>query len=145
MRKALIPLVSLVFLSLIGCADSQPEITDGWIRLAPPNANVNAGYLTIENPTDQELELVSGSAEGYKAVELHMMRMNGGNMIMRQVESFTVPANGSLTLSPGSDHLMLIEPSSAKQINDSNDVVLSLKAEDGSLLDVRYSFVVKRN
>lgn len=145
MHKALIPLVSLVFLSLVGCADSQPQITDGWIRLAPPNAKVNAGYVTIENPTDQALELVSGSAEGYKAVELHMMRMNGGNMIMREVESFTVPANSSLTLSPGGDHLMLIGPESARQQGDTSNVTLSLTAADGKQLTLSYSFVVKRN
>lgn len=145
MKKITLAALSAIFICLLGCSENQPQITDGWIRLAPPNAKVNAGYLTIENPTDQALELVSGTAEGYKSVELHMMRMNGGNMIMRQVESFTVPANGSLTLSPGSDHLMLIGPDAARKEGDTTEINLTLNAPDGSTTVLPQRFVVKRN
>jgi copper(I)-binding protein len=143
-----IPLIAtaLLCVGLFGCSGSgAPEITDGWVRLAPPNAKVNAGYVSIDNPSDSTLELVAGSAEGYERLELHMMRMNGGNMIMRQVDSFSIPAGGSLTLSPGSDHLMLIAPSETRKEGDVVKVVLQLKAADGSVTELPYPFPVRRN
>lgn len=145
MKKITLSALLAVVLGLLGCADSSPHISDGWIRLAPPNAQVNAGYVTIENPTDQALELVSGTAEGYQSVELHMMRMNGGNMIMRQVDSFTVPANGSLTLTPGGDHLMLIAPDGTRREGQTVNIVLQLKATDGTTIALPYAVSVNRS
>lgn len=137
---------ALLCLSLLACTDSTTaKVTDGWVRLAPPTAKVNAGYLTIENPSDADLKLISGSAEGYESVELHMMRMNGGNMIMRQVESFTVPAGGELKLSPGGDHLMLIAPNGQRAEGDTVQMILQLSSEDGSVTDLAYTFIVRRN
>jgi copper(I)-binding protein len=146
MKNILLIATAFLCVALFGCSGSSaPEITDGWVRLAPPNAKVNAGYVSIDNPSDSNLELVAGTAEGYERVELHMMRMNGGNMVMRQVNSFPIPAEGSLTLSPGGDHLMLIAPSDTRKEGDVVKVVLQLKAADGSVTELAYPFTVRRN
>lgn len=136
---------ALLCTTLLACSGPKsPEITDGWIRLAPPNAKVNAGYVSINNPTDTAYKVIGGTAEGYKAVELHMMRMNGGNMIMREVESFSVPAKGELTLSPGGDHLMLIGPDAPRSNGDLQLVTLQLKGSEENEFLLSFKFKVRQ-
>jgi copper(I)-binding protein len=85
------------------------EIKQAWSRATPNGSPVAAGYLTIENQgssPDRLLEVNSASA---RKVELHTTVVENGVASMRPVNGgLLIPANGSVTLQPGGNHLMFI-------------------------------------
>jgi hypothetical protein len=101
------------------------KITDAWVRAASlpaasmPNATPEMGgmkmsgansaaYMTIHNEGGEADQLVSGSSDVSKVVELHNVKMENDVMEMFQVPAIDVPANGNAELKPGSFHVMLI-------------------------------------
>ncbi len=72
---------------------------------------MGAGYLSVHNPGDEADRLVSIETAAAKAAETHETVDDDG--VMRMVahpDGFDVPAGGSLELTPGGKHIMLIEP-----------------------------------
>ncbi len=92
------------------CGSDQPvQVSDAWIREAPPGAMVHAGYLEVRNLSEQDLALTGVSSPAFARVELHEMKMQDGRMLMRRLERLVVPAGDKLRLAPGGNHLMLFE------------------------------------
>jgi copper(I)-binding protein len=85
------------------------DIDDAYARATPPNATTSAVFATINNDGDKDRVIVKAVSDASAAVELHDVIMNGEVMQMRQVESITIPANGSTVLKPGSLHIMLLD------------------------------------
>ncbi len=86
------------------------EITHPWSRATLPGAKVAAGYLVIVNKgaAPDKLVGVTGGIAG--KAEIHQMSMTDGVMTMRPVEGgVEIPANGELTLDPGSFHIMFMD------------------------------------
>ncbi len=79
---------------------------------APPAATVRrangAVYMTIANGGAAADAVVSATSDAAKTVELHEVRNEGGVMAMRPLESFPLPAGGTLEMKPGSYHVMLL-------------------------------------
>ncbi|MEE4541123.1 copper chaperone PCu(A)C [Streptomyces sp. V4-01] len=69
----------------------------------PLLTDMAAGYFTVTNSGGTAARLTSVTTPLAAHVTLHTTV----GTTMRQVESFTVPAGGSLTLGSGGDHLML--------------------------------------
>ena len=59
------------------------KVSDAWVRLPPPGAQVAAAYLTLESK--QALSLSNVTSPAAEAVEIHTMSMHGGMMEMRQL------------------------------------------------------------
>lgn len=124
MRNAFTMLGAMAALMLCACTPPAQEgaapatersvaapgvtVSDAWAAVTPGGATVGAGYMTISNvgPADT---LVSVTSPRAPKVELHEMSMDGEVMRMRRVESFTVPADGVVALSPGGFHLMFMD------------------------------------
>lgn len=121
MRNAFTMLGAIAALVLCACMppaqeDAPPTtapasgitVSDAWAAVTPSGASVGAGYMTISNvgPADTLLGVSSPRALN---VELHEMSMDGDVMRMRRVESFTVPADGVVALTPGGFHLMFMD------------------------------------
>src|ERR1700744_5002594 len=85
------------------------NIKQAWSRATPKGSPVAAGYLTIENqggPPDRLMEVRSALA---RKVELHTTTVKNGVTSMRPVEGgLEIPANASVTLQPGGNHLMFV-------------------------------------
>ncbi|MEZ5958573.1 MAG: copper chaperone PCu(A)C [Hyphomonadaceae bacterium] len=115
-------LIGATGLALSACSPSAPpsaeqasehaaetpgiSVSEAWAAVTPNGATVGAGYMTISNvgPADT---LVSATSPRAQSVELHEMSMDGNVMRMRPVTSFTVPADGVVSLTPNGLHLML--------------------------------------
>ncbi len=109
--------IGLVFVALIGLnttfAMANIVIDDPWIRSAPPNAPALGLFMQITNHSDYDVKLLSASVDsGYRIVELHRTIPVEGVMMMVKQDFMPIPAQGNLTLKPGSWHIMLIEPES---------------------------------
>lgn len=93
-----------------------PAIASAWARPGLAGAT-SAVYFTLLNPSDEPLTLVGAETEAAQAVELHETRIvevpGPGNlatpvMRMDRVPTITVEPGGTVELSPGGLHIMLI-------------------------------------
>jgi copper(I)-binding protein len=114
------------------------EVRDPWVR-ASLNPRNTAAYMTLVNPTDQEIVIVSASSPAARVVEMHEMAMEAGTMRMRRVERIAVPAHGTARLAPGSLHLMLIDL--PRPVAAGEQVAITLRLVDGR--EVRIEAPVK--
>jgi len=77
-----------------------------WARPNLPNRPV-AVYLNVTNSGTVPDRLVSATAQGFEAAEIHTVVMEGEVMKMQRIDGLDVPAGGGAMLSPGGNHLML--------------------------------------
>ena len=87
------------------------QIDHPWSRATVPTAKVAAGYLSIKNAGEEADRLVSVESEISERAEIHEMSINAeGIMTMRPLsQGIEIPAGGSVSLEPGSYHLMFME------------------------------------
>jgi copper(I)-binding protein len=134
------PAAFLVTALMLACcvapalADGELQVTDPWIREAPPGATVLAGYLTLANSADTPLVIESVSSPAFQAVEIHRSWVEDGIAHMQPVPALEIPAAGSISLAPGGYHLMLIGPKQPLTAGDS--VTLLLHRADGACITV---------
>lgn len=108
--RTLILLASLFFTVGLGAGNAgELSFSQAWSPEAPPGRPM-AGFVTITNAGEREIELIDSESPQFERVEIHSMDMDEGMMRMRQVETLTVPAGETVELAPRSLHLMLFEP-----------------------------------
>jgi len=136
LKNSLTLLITLLitFVSIGATAAETIKIHEPWIRQGPPNAQVFAGYLTIENSSPMPRILHSLTATGFKREEVHQtIKMNGMNH-MKHHKSLMIPPHTWVTFAPGSYHLMLI--GTAKPLKVGDLIPLSLGFDDGQKITV---------
>lgn len=121
--------LALLFLSLmvmpISHAADIAQVSDAWVRLPPPGAQIAAAYLTLESK--QTLSLSHVTSPAAEAVEIHTMSMHGGMMEMRQLPALALEAGKPVKLEPGGLHLMLINLKKPLKAGDKVQLVLNFK------------------
>ena len=121
-----------LLLALTGCQSSPDDavsadlgltITDPWVKAA--DDGMTAAFGTLVNSTDHDITLVAAQSE-VSRMELHEMAAgDDGAMVMRPKEGgFTVPAEGSLELAPGGEHIMFMDLSTPLVPGDDVDVTV---------------------
>jgi copper(I)-binding protein len=103
-------------------------------RATAPGQSISSAYLTIENKGTSADRLVAVSFARAKEVQLHEMKMDGDKMMMRQITSVEIPANGIVELKPGGNHLMLMGLDSP--IKDGEQLKMTLQFEKAGKVDV---------
>ncbi len=114
-------------------AASTVSVQDPWVKAA--DSGMTAAFGTLRNASDADVTIVSATAEGVTdRVELHEMGTDeNGQMVMREKEGgIVVPAGGTHELSPGGDHIMLMEL--PKAIEPGQDVRLTVTFSDDSTM-----------
>ncbi|MFH0243283.1 copper chaperone PCu(A)C [Streptomyces sp. HK10] len=113
-RRALGPALAAVLLTAgtAACGTSGddtspgPELTvEGAYVPEPVTADRAGGFLVVRNDGDTADRLVSAASDLSDDVQIH--ETSGGRM--RRVDSLPVPANGTLELSRGGNHLMFMD------------------------------------
>ncbi len=100
----------LLALILAGCAPSEPPLPvarDAWVRAAPPDAGMTAGYLNIDNPGDRPMTLTGVHSDAFERIELHTTIMEDGVARMRMEESVAIAPGETVAFEPGGRHLMM--------------------------------------
>jgi len=86
------------------------SVSDPWVRLPPPAANVAAGYVQLHNGSGSD-RLLSASSSAFAEVQIHAMRMDGEVMRMEALpDGLALPEGRTTVLQPGGYHLMLLTP-----------------------------------
>ncbi|MFV2060637.1 MAG: copper chaperone PCu(A)C [Gammaproteobacteria bacterium] len=126
-QTTLLTLLLLSFSSFTWAKDSI-SVNNAWVADAPPNSAMHAGYFTIKNSGNEEVELLTVSSPKFKKIEIHQTQVI--NNIARMVEQDGLPIfeNETTKFAPGGLHLMMMEPKGAMKIGDK--IELTLKFEN---------------
>jgi putative copper export protein/copper(I)-binding protein len=112
----------------LGAAAAQSGglvVRDAW--MLPWNTGMTgAVYLTIDNGTDADDALVSAMTDAAEVVELHRSQLDVGKM--SPVEGLTIPAGGTLAISPQNYHLMLINMQRDVTVGDTVNLILHFRS-----------------
>jgi periplasmic copper chaperone A len=116
---------------------AELTVKDPWVKAA--DKGMTAAFAVLVNDTDKDVTVV-GVASAASPMELHEMAMQDGKMVMRPKHGgFVIKAKSSHELSPGGDHLMLMNPSAP--IKPGDEVSFTLTLGDGNT--VPFSAVAK--
>lgn len=100
------------------------QVTDAWVAEAPPTATVLAGYMQLENTSEQDRVLTGVVSQDFEKVDIHetVIKENKASMVAH--ETLSIPAGKTVSLEPGGFHLMLIEAKKPLKAGDTVEVVL---------------------
>lgn len=134
--KKLFPTVGMICLMLLTACNAESSVTVKDIyAYATSSAQKNGAiFMTVENAGSQADKIIAAeNAEIAQRIELHTHSMDSGMMSMYQVEAFEV-SNGTKTLEPMGDHIMLI--GLKKQLKIGDTVPLTLTFEKAGTIDI---------
>jgi periplasmic copper chaperone A len=128
-------------LALSGCTSPANEpmahhvtMTDQWASAADSGMTAVFGRLT--NSGGHDARIVSGTSPIAGHVEVHEVVPDsaGGKVMQPKQGGLVVPAGGTHELTPGGDHLMLMDL--REPLTPGTDVTVTVNFEDGSTLPV---------
>ncbi|MEU1277000.1 copper chaperone PCu(A)C [Streptomyces sp. NPDC005805] len=122
-------------LVLAGCSNSgsgEPELKVSGAFMPQPVSDMAAGFLTVENTGGAGDKLTSVTSELSDDVQIHETK----DQKMRQVTSFDVPADGSLDLERGGNHIMFMALKERPKEGDTVSVELHFETSDPITVDV---------
>jgi copper(I)-binding protein len=149
-NKVIASVVALAALSLgaVACgsdADSSADaesasliVSDARSREPAEGQTRGVVYVSVANPTDNDITIVSATSPTSDQVELHDTTMaDDGAMSMAEApEGFTVPAGGEFVFEPGGPHIMLLDIDAATYpetvdvtLSFDNDITIEFVAE----------------
>lgn len=125
-------------LGLLACAfpvfADSIKVEGAYVPLAPPGVMAHAAYMTLENTGAQTRSLVGVSAADYGMTHLHESKETDGVAAMSMVHQLDIAPGQTVSLKPGSFHVMLMRPKGETLLGD--DVSLVLQFADGKEIAV---------
>jgi copper(I)-binding protein len=124
------PLIALglALLTLPALADTV-KIDHAWIRATAPGQNVAGAFMDLT--ADSNMTLVGAESDAAKTVQLHTMSMDNGTMVMRQVKEIPLNKGETVSLKPGSLHIMLIDLNGQIKEGDKTAITLVVRNASG--------------
>lgn len=141
MRRAPV-LLAVVFVAAACTSHGQHDeapmaetvtFTEQWANAS--DTGMAAVFGTLTNSGHHDARIVGGESPIAGRVEVHEVTGDGAGKSMRpKAGGFVVPAGGTHDLTPGGDHVMLMDLRNPMQ--PGTDVELTVRFEDGSTLPV---------
>ncbi|MBV8380656.1 MAG: copper chaperone PCu(A)C [Paucibacter sp.] len=92
----------------LGAQAQSVEVTQAWARATVPGQSATGVFAHFKAPVDARLVGVSTPAAGI--AQVHEMKMVGDVMQMRELEGgLALPAGQEVALTPGGQHIMLMQ------------------------------------
>lgn len=105
-------------------------VTDSWAPTTPPHAPTAVIYLTIDNGTATDDQLLDVSSSRCGTVELHATTIDE-NRIMRMrlatPDLLEIPSGKALDMVPGGLHVMCIDPPTPFEEGEMLDVTVTME------------------
>ena len=114
---------------------SKIHITDAWARATFSLAKTGAAYLSINNPTkdDMILSAISVSEDVAMMAEIHHTVMQDGMMSMQELaDGVEIKAGNTVSFVPGGKHFMLMGLTGP--LENGKTLTINLHFKDGSTL-----------
>ncbi len=119
-------------------AEASITIAHPWLRATPRTAPVAGGYVTLTNTGKEPDTLVSARLTMAPEGQVHTMTMKNGVMEMRRLDKGLAIAPGAtVTLRPGGDHLMFLNPTA--QLKEGESVEGSLTFDRAGTVPVTFT------
>ena len=128
-------LACLIFMESTAAVAGGISIDKPWLRFIIKDRPAS-GYFTLHNDTDRNIELTGASSTGCRMMMLHQSKETGEVEMMLPVKSVTVPAHGTLNFTPGSYHLMCMNPKSTVMVGRTVPVIL--RFADGTTMSADF-------
>lgn len=111
------------------------EVSDSWIRAAPPGGPVVA-YFSHHDHGIAVRYLISASPQGLGMTMIHRTKRIDGMVTMEHIDAVEVDASGRIAFESGGYHLMLMEPKT--ELLPGAKVAVELRFRDGSVLEATF-------
>jgi periplasmic copper chaperone A len=102
------------------------KVEDAWARATAPGQPVGGAFMKLTSDTNAQLVGASSPVAG--RVQVHMMKMQDGVMIMREMKSLPLPKGKTVELAPGGYHIMLMELKQPLKAGEHVPITLKVKA-----------------
>lgn len=112
-------------------------VMNAWVREAIVDSDINAGYMTLINVSNQVETLLKVDSSAFGSIEIHEMATVDGLMSMRQLQQLEIPPNGQARLAPGGKHLMMRNPTQSLKKGQNVDLTLTFKSGKKQSLSVK--------
>jgi len=109
-------------------AHAQTTATDAWVRGTVAQQSSTGLFLKLTSV--QGGQLVSASSPVARVAEVHVMAMKGDMMTMDKVPALDLPAGKTVSLEPGSAHVMLIDLKHPLAAGDIVPITLVIEDKD---------------
>ena len=129
----------LLIVSVLAMACSQPEgpplTISNVVVLEPlPGTSVAAGYLVLENHSDQPITIEKATSPQFASIEMHQTVIQDDVARMVSLPSLIVDRQSSVVFEPGGKHLMMSD--SSKEIAAGRPVTIEFHYDINGLLIV---------
>lgn len=105
-------------------------VTNARLTLPAVKGNPGAAYFDIANNGAADSAIVGASVEGSDHAMLHTTSNEGGTMSMSEMASVPLPKGGTVSFSPGGNHVMAMGLADTFKAGDSADVTLTFANGD---------------
>ena len=115
-------------------AAQDVKAIDAYVPQSPPGSMAHAAYMELHNSSAVTRSVIGVEASGYAMAHLHNSETKNGVATMTMVHQLDIAPGQSVSLEPGSFHIMLMRPAAMAQVGDTVD--LTLLFADGDTLAV---------
>ncbi|HYP68461.1 MAG TPA: copper chaperone PCu(A)C [Thiobacillaceae bacterium] len=124
MNRLLLSIISTLIALPVHAANLKVE--DAWARATAPGQPVAGAFMKLTS--DGNAELIGAASPVAGMVQVHMMKMQDGVMIMRQMSSLPLPKGRTVELAPGGYHIMLMQLKQPLKAGQHVPITLKLRA-----------------
>lgn len=117
------------------------SFTKPWVRLLPPTVMNTAGYVTINNSSDQADKLLAVWSPTINSMSVHQTKQVDGLLKMLEAENATIPAKGQLVMQPGGYHIMLM--GLGKPLVENDTILICFEFERAGIVHVNFPIIRK--
>jgi copper(I)-binding protein len=121
-------LTTALLLTAALAAQAQVKVSDAWARATVKGQKATGVFMNLTAP--KATRLVGVKTELTKVAEVHEMKMDKDVMKMQSVKALDLPAGQTVSLKPGSYHVMLMDLK--EPVAEDSHVVLTLLFEDAA-------------
>jgi copper(I)-binding protein len=112
---------ALLLIAYVSFGGQEPTVSDAWVAAPAEGEATTAAFAVVKNPTMYDIYLVSAVSE--IAGKIEFRQTSEGEA--KPVPELTVPAYGSLTMSPEGAHLFLIDLKQPLEVDESIPLVIT--------------------
>ena len=130
-----------MLLASCGVAHSEGKlgVYDAWIRAAPPDSRVLAGYATLKNTGDAPIKILTVQSDAFRGSSIHETVVERGVSRMRELPRLDLDPGATIEMKPGGRHLMLSDPRRPIVVGDKVEMVFLLT--DGTRVQTYFDVV----
>jgi copper(I)-binding protein len=122
------PLLTALFLFAVASAQAQVDVTDAWARATGKGQKATGVFMNLT--AKKATRLVGIKTDLTPIAEVHEMKMEQDVMKMQTIKALDLPAGQTVSLKPGSFHVMLMDLKAP--VEEDSHVIVTLLFEDAA-------------